>query len=80
MTVDTIATQQLRCRSQLHGIVKKYPDGKVLFEVRCKNKLCCPRRSGIIVLHYINVDTGELDHTKKFRDPNTTYRRKVNEQ
>ena len=63
---------QLRCKSQLHGIIKKYPGGKMLFEVRCKNKNCVDRaasKAGIVVLHYLNVETGELEHTRRFRDP-----------
>ena len=61
---------QLRCHSQIHGIVKHYPNGKVLLEVRCKNKLCVDRKAkGIVVLHYLNVETGELVSTKRFRDP-----------
>jgi len=61
---------QLRCNSQLQGILKVYPNGKRLLEIRCKNKWCAARGAGVVVLHYFNVDTGELDHTKKFRDPN----------
>lgn len=73
-----VNTVQLRCRGKLHGIVKTYPGGKKLLEVRCKEKYCADRGAGLVVLHYLNVETGELDHTKKFRDP--TYRRKVKEQ
>lgn len=66
---------QLRCRSKLHGI-KKVVNGIDCFEIRCKEKWCAERGAGLVVLHYFNVDTGELVQTKKFRDP--TYRRKVN--
>lgn len=60
---------QLRCRSKLQGILKEYPNGKKLLEVRCKDKWCAERGAGVVVLHYFNVETGELDHTKKYRDP-----------
>lgn len=67
---------QLRCRSKLQGIIKVV-SGKRLLEVRCKDKWCAERGAGVVVLHYFNVDTGELDHTKKFRDPKRPVRRKV---
>jgi hypothetical protein len=75
--MTAVAPIQLRCRSKLQGILKDYPDGKRLLEVRCKDKWCADRGAGIVVLHYFNVETGELDHTKKFREPPN--RRKVNE-
>lgn len=65
----TVTTQQLRCRSKLQGIIKEYPNGKRLFEIRCKDKYCTDRKPGIVVLHYFNVETGELVDTVKFRDP-----------
>lgn len=64
-----VGTAQLRCRSKLQGILKKYPNGKVLLEIRCKDKWCADRKSGVVVLHYFNVETGELVNTVKFRDP-----------
>ena len=68
MTADVL-TMQLRCRSKLQGIIKEYPNGKKLLEVRCKDKWCAERGAGVVVLHYFNVETGELDHTKRYRDP-----------
>lgn len=67
--VATVSAKQFRCRSKLQGIVKTYPNGKVLFEIRCKDKYCTDRKPGIVVLHYFNVQTGELENTVKFRDP-----------
>lgn len=76
--MTTAVATQLRCRGKLQGILKYYPDtGKTLLEIRCKEKWCAERKAGLVVLHYFNVETGELDHTKKFRDP--TYG-KVNSQ
>jgi hypothetical protein len=60
---------QLRCKSKLQGIIKERADGTRVFEIRCKDKWCSERGAGIVVLHYFNVDTGELIETKKFRDP-----------
>lgn len=68
MTI-ALTSIQLRCRSKLQGIIKEYPDGKKLLEVRCKDKWCAERGAGVVVLHYFNVSTGELDHTKRYRDP-----------
>lgn len=65
----SIASMQLRCESGLQGILKEYPDGKWLLEVRCKNQRCSERGAGMVVLHYFDIKTGELNHTRKFRDP-----------
>lgn len=61
---------QLRCKSKLQGILKTLPSGTKVLEVRCKDKWCSERGSGIVVLHYFSVETGELVDTKKYRDPN----------
>lgn len=60
---------QLRCQSKLQGIIKELANGTRVLEVRCKDKWCAERGAGLVVLHYFNVDTGELVDTKKFRDP-----------
>lgn len=66
----SIDAVQLRCAGgELQGIIKEYPDGKRLLEVRCKNHRCSERGEGMVVLHYFDVETGKLDHTRKFRDP-----------
>ena len=62
-------TTQLRCISKLHGIIKEYPNGKRLLEVRCKAKWCSKRGTGVVVLHYCDLESGQLVETKKFRDP-----------
>ena len=66
------AAIQLRCRSKLQGILKQRADGSTVLEVRCKDKWCAERGAGIVVLHYFNVETGELVETKKYRDPRST--------
>lgn len=77
--MSSAAPTQLRCRSKLHGIKKTLVfDGlkQDVFEIRCKEKWCADRSAGVVVLHYFNVDTGALVHTKKFRDPSKAVRRK----
>jgi hypothetical protein len=68
MTAVAEATK-LRCRSRLQGIIKEYPNGKRLLEIKCKDKLCADRRAGVYVLHYYDLESGQLVNTKKFRDP-----------
>lgn len=75
-----LASFQLRCRSKLQGIIKEYPNGKRLLEVRCKDKWCAERGAGIVVLHYFDLESGKLDHTKKYKDPKTVLPRKVTSQ
>lgn len=66
----TTATRvELRCKGKIHGVKKEYPDGKVFLEVRCKDHWCTEREPGTVVFHYFDWFTGELSHTKKFRDP-----------
>ena len=67
MTAAT--TLELRCRSKLQGIIKESSKGKRLLEVRCKDKWCAERGAGIIVMHYFDLESGKLDHTKKYQDP-----------
>ena len=72
MSSAAVESIQLRCRSKLQGIIRKYPDGPELLEVRCKDKWCAGRGEGqpkMVVLHYFTLDTGELHHTTKYREP-----------
>ncbi len=39
-----------------------------ILEVRCKSKWC-GAKSGVIVLHRISLETGEVVKTLQFRDP-----------
>lgn len=64
-----VSAIELRCRSKLQGIIKEYPDGRKLLEVRCKDKWCAERGTGMVVFHYFDMETGELNHTQKYRDP-----------
>ncbi len=55
----------LRCKgNKLHGRVL---DGNVL-EVACRSRFC-GWRSGAIVLHRFNLESGELVETLKFKQP-----------
>ena len=64
-----VSSTELRCRSKLQGIIKEYPGGRKLLEIRCKDKWCAERGAGMVVFHYFDIETGELDHTQKYRDP-----------
>lgn len=67
---DTAPTKiEYRCNGKLHGVRKEYANGKVLFEVRCKDNLCVDRGVGEVVFHYFDIETGALDHTTKYKEP-----------
>jgi hypothetical protein len=53
---------ELRCPGRIHG---KLNDG--ILEVKCHSN-ACGARSGTVVLHYFDIDTGELIETKRFQD------------
>lgn len=56
--------RELRCNNRMHGVILE--DG--ILEVKCGNNLC-GARSGVIVLHRFDLNSGELIDTKKFSDP-----------
>ncbi|QGJ90061.1 hypothetical protein HWC80_gp020 [Mycobacterium phage Indlulamithi] len=43
-----------------------------MLEVRCKDKWCAERGTGVVVLHYFDLESGQLVETKKYRDPVST--------
>lgn len=55
---------QLRCDHRIHGIVRE----ENRLEVKCTRR-ACGVVSGVVVLHYFDLTTGELVDTKKFSDP-----------
>lgn len=58
-------TQELRCDSQkLHGRIL---EGKT-FEVACRSRWC-GWRSGVVVLHRFDLESGELIKTLTFKQP-----------
>lgn len=53
----------LRCDSRiLHGIL----DDDCI-EVKCRSKRC-GHETGVVVIHRFNVNTGELELTRRFRE------------
>lgn len=58
---------ELRCEGRIQGKV----DGNVM-EVKCHSNRC-GAKSGVVVLHYFNLDTGELIETKTFTDANNAH-------
>jgi hypothetical protein len=57
-------TVELRCEGTLHGRVI---DGREL-EVKCKRR-SCGYRKGVVVLHTIDLQTGNTVSTKIFAEP-----------
>lgn len=59
-----MATVSLRCNTDLYGLLT---DGRWL-EVKCKRR-ACGFKKGLVVLHTIDITTGEVSYTKIFTDP-----------
>lgn len=59
-----MGTIDLRCGNTLHG---RLTDNR-WFEVKCKRR-ACGYRKGIIILHTIDITTGEVTNTRRFSDP-----------
>ena len=58
---------QLRCDGTLYGIIS---DDHATIEVKCKRR-SCGAASGIIVLHTLSLETGQVVLTRRFSDPAT---------
>ena len=56
-------TQELRCPGRIHGII----EDDDICEIKCHSR-ACGAKSGVVVLHYFNLKSGELVDTKVFRD------------
>jgi hypothetical protein len=69
MTSAAYQRIEYRCSGKLHAVRKEFPNGRILLEVRCKDKLCADRKIGEVAFHYYDIETGLLDHTKKYKDP-----------
>lgn len=54
----------IRCQGRIIG---ELIDEDIL-EVKCRSERCGAKR-GVVVLHRINVKTGDLVETKRFSDP-----------
>ena len=61
---------ELRCQSRMHAVLTD--DG--LLEVKCQSKYCGAGR-GQIVLHYWDMATLELIETKRFKTPESLFRK-----
>lgn len=59
-----MSTVDLRCGGTLHG---RLTDNRWL-EVKCKRRVC-GYRQGMVILHTIDIATGEVVQTKKFAEP-----------
>ena len=57
----------IRCPSRIVG---KIVDGR--FEVKCRAKRC-GASSGVIVLHYFDLLSGDLVQTRTFREPSELF-------
>ncbi len=55
---------ELRCPFLMHG---KLIADEQRIEIKCKSHFC-GAKSGVVVLHYFDIHTGELIETKKFQD------------
>lgn len=56
---------QLRCDGNLYGVLA---DDHQSLEVKCKRR-SCGAAPGVIVLHTISLATGQVETTKRFREP-----------
>lgn len=54
----------LRCEGTLHGRMID----PTHIEVKCGRRKC-GYRSGVVVLHVINTETGQVESTKTYADP-----------
>lgn len=61
-----MATIELRCEGTLHG---RLTDDRWL-EVKCKRR-ACGYVKGTVVLHTIDIQTGEVVKTDRYADPAT---------
>jgi len=59
---------ELRCEGNLYGILS---DDHKTIEVRCKRR-GCGAAPGVVVLHTISLESGEVTDTKRFREPPKT--------
>lgn len=58
---------ELRCEGNLYGVLDD--DHKTL-EVKCKRRTC-GAKSGIIVLHTLSLETGQVVSTRRFKQPSS---------
>jgi hypothetical protein len=66
-----MSTIDLRCGTTLHG---RLTDNRWL-EVKCKRR-ACGYAKGMVILHTIDITTGEVVKTDHFAEPSTQKRRR----
>jgi hypothetical protein len=59
---------EIRCRSRILGIIQN--DGTM--EIKCSSSKCGASR-GVVVFHYVDLQTGRVVETKKYRDPQSKF-------
>jgi len=57
----------LRCDGTLYGVIS---DDRKSIEVKCKRRKC-GYMSGVIVLHTLSLETGQVISTRRFKEPTT---------
>lgn len=58
-------TTELRCEGTLHGVVS---DDLKSIEVKCQRRKC-GHVPGVVVLHTLSLETGQVISTRRFSDP-----------
>lgn len=66
-----MGTRDLRCDGTLYG---RLTDDRWL-EVKCKRRVC-GYRPGLVILHTIDITSGEVVSTKKFAEPTNKKKRR----
>ena len=64
----TEPTKEIRCQSRILGIITD--DG--LLEVKCSSRKC-GAGNGVVVFHYINLVSGRVVNTIKYKDPKAAF-------
>lgn len=66
-------TVQLRCEGTLYGVIS---DDHKTIEVKCKRRKC-GYAPGVVILHTLSLESGQVTSTRAFRDPTTGKERHV---
>jgi hypothetical protein len=57
---------ELRCPNVMHGIIRVKDN---FLEVKCRHWRCKNREKNKVVLHYYDLNSGELVKTIEYKDP-----------
>jgi len=58
---------ELRCNGTLYGILS---DDRTTIEVKCHRRKC-GYAPGVVVLHTLSLETGQVISTQRFKEPRT---------